>query len=135
MKKHHATLLAALLAASVPAFTYAGAGHDHGHNHGPGGHDHGPAPAPKLDDKGILAAATKAVSALIDQKIQIEGAPLAAEWKNIPEADKKIGKTGKGYRIVAFADTKAGKTLHLLVSDTGALYDANYTGVFKGLKD
>ena len=127
MKNHYAHLLATLLAASVPAFTYAGAGHDHG----AGGHNH--APAPKLGDQGVIDAATKAVSAMIDKKIQVEGAQLGEEWRNIPAEDKKIGKKGTGYRIIAFTDKKAAKTLHLLLSDSGQLYDANYTGVFKGL--
>ena len=133
MKKQHASLLAAVLALETPAFTYAGEGHDHGHSHGAGGHTH--APAPKLDDQGVIAAATKAVSSMVDKKVKVDGASLGAEWKGIPEADKKIGKTGNGYRVVVFTETKSSKTLHLLVSDAGQLYDANHTGVFKDLKD
>jgi len=126
-----ATLTAALLLATAPA-TYAGSGHDHGHSHGGSTHSHGEE-AKKIDDKGAIAAASNGVAAIIEQKHQVEGSALDAAWATTADADKKISKKGNGYYIVSFAG-KDSKTLYVLLSDAGEVYDANYSGAFEGLE-
>ena len=100
-----ATLTAALLLATAPA-AYAGSGHDHGHSHGGSTHSHGKT-AKKIDDKGAIAAASKGVAAIIEQKKLVDGAALDAAWATTAEADKKISKKGNGYYIVSFAGKDA----------------------------
>lgn len=124
--------LTAVLALSTAPLAYAGPGHEHGHSHGAGGHSHD-APA-KIDDKVAIATATKAVASLIEQKQPVDGAALDAEWATTAEADKRISKKGNGYYIVAFSGKDA-KTLYVLLSDAGEVYDANYSGKFEGLKE
>ncbi len=127
-----APLAAALLLATAPV-AYAGSGHDHGHSHGGSTHSHDKA-AKKIDDKGAIAAASKGVAAIIEQKKPVEGAALDAAWSTTADADKKISKKGNGYYIVSFAG-KDTKTLYVLLSDAGEVYDANYSGKFEGLKE
>lgn len=126
------TFSAVLLLTTAPA-AYAGSDHDHGHSHGGSTHSHGEA-AKKIDDKGAIAAASKNIAALIEQKKPVGGTALDATWATTTDADKKISKKGNGYYVVSFAG-KATKTLYVLLSDTGELYDANYSGKFEGLKE
>jgi len=72
---------------------------------------------------------------MIKQKQPVEGVPLDAAWGNTDAADRKISKKGSGYYIVSFDIKAAGKTLYVLLSDAGELYDANYSGKFKDLKE
>lgn len=89
----------------------------------------------KIDDKGTIAAASKAVDAIIKQKQPVEGAALDAAWSATADANKKISKKGNGYYVVSFDNKAAGKTLYVLLSHSGELYDANYSGKFEGLKE
>lgn len=104
---------------------FAGPGHSHDYD----------VPKAKVDDQGAIAAASSVIARLIKQQQPIEGAALDSAWETIPEADKKISKKGKGYYIVSFTNTAAAKTLYALLSDTGVVYDLNYSGKFSGLKD
>jgi len=114
--------LTAVLALSTASVTYAGSGHSHD------------APAKKIDDKGAIAAASKGVAAIIEQKKPVQGSALDATWATTADADKKISKKGNGYYIVSFAGKDA-KTLYVLLSDAGEVYDANHSGKFEGLKE
>ena len=127
-------LLAATLMLATAPLAYAGSGHDHGHTHGGSTHSHSEAAA-KLDEEGAISVATKALAAIIENKQPVEGTPLDAAWGNTAIADKKISKKGNGYYIVSFDIKGAGRTLYVLLSDTGEIFDANYSGKFKDLKD
>ena len=113
---------------SPVSFVYAGPCHDHslGHSYG--------TPA-KLDDKGIIIAASNGVKAIIKQKQLIEGKSLDEAWGNTPNSAKSISKKGNGYSVVKFDSKDAKKTLYVLLSDVGEIYDANFSGEFSGLKD
>ncbi len=121
-------LLAATLMLATAPLAYAGSGHDHGG----GTHSHVEA-AKKIDEKGAIAVAAQGVSAIIENKQPVEGKPLDAIWGS--NTDKRINKKGNGYYIVSFDVKAAGKTLYVLLSDAGEIYDANYSGKFEGLKD
>lgn len=114
---------------SIPLLSYAGPGHDHGHDHG---HSHG-APS-KLDDKGLIAAASVGVTAIIQQKIKVEEKLLDGSWATILETAKSVSKKGHGYAIVKF-NKDSEKALYILLSDIGEIYDANYSGEFVGLEN
>ena len=125
--KFNTLILASVLSLAVAPIAFAGSGHDHG----AGGH--GTLPN-MIDEKGAIAAATMAVSAIIEQSLDVEGAYLDAAWIATNDADKKIGGKGNGYYIVSFDNNATGKTLYLLLSDRGEVYDANYSGKFEGLE-
>lgn len=118
---------------------FAGPGHSHGHEHSHGHkHSHGPSKTPikqkALSSKELIKAATKNVKAMVSKKHPIDKAPLNASWTKIPEAQKSIFKKGTGYSIIKLEDKTAKKALFVLMSETGELYDANFTGAFKGLE-
>ncbi|SFM04627.1 DUF6488 family protein [Nitrosomonas communis] len=127
----------ALTIITIP-LAFAGSDHDHGHSHSHGDnthtHSHG-SQTKKLNDKGALAAASEGVAAIIEQKQPVEGELLDEAWGNTPEEGKKISKKGKGYYIVSFDNKVSNKALYVLMSDTGEIYDANYSGKFDGLKN
>lgn len=112
---------------------YAGSGHDHGHSHGHNhDHSHDHHKAAKLDDTGVINAASQAVSKLVQQKQLIEGSPLDKKWSAVLPENKYIFQKGKGYYIVKF--TVADKSLYILLRDNGDIYDANFSGQFVGLR-
>lgn len=124
----------ALIIITIP-LVYAGPDHDHnhGHSHGDGKHTH--SHAKKLDDQGALAAASKGVTAIINQNHPVEDTLLDSTWRDTSSVDQKISKKGNGYYIVSFNNKESGKILYVLISDTGEIYDANFSGKFDGLKD
>jgi len=52
----------------------------------------------------------------------------------LPLSDKRIHKKGDGYYIVGLTNIKEEKSLFILMSISGEVYDANFTGNFPGLK-
>lgn len=122
----------ALVIITIP-LVYAGPDHDHSHGHGDGKHTH--SHAKKLDDQGALAAASEGVTAIIKQNHPIEDTLLDSTWGNTANVDQKISKKGSGYYIVSFNNKESGKVLYVLISDTGEIYDANFSGRFDGLED
>lgn len=57
---------------------------------------------------------------------------LDSSWKNIPDAARKIFKKHHDYYIISL--TNRDKTLYILMSTSGDIYDANLSGEFEGLK-
>ncbi|TGN16937.1 DUF6488 family protein [Leptospira idonii] len=96
-------------------------------------HDH--SSHKKLSKSEILASASKGVSALIAKKEKVDGSRLDVSWEDKSVTSDAIEKEGEGYYIVKFTNAKLAKSLFLLISASGDIYDANFTGVFKNLKD
>lgn len=128
--KNILTITILFLALFAAPLAYAGPGHDHDH-----GHDHGQATQKKIDEAGAMAAATKGVSVIIEQKHLIEGAALDSAWGQIPDDAKTISKKGNGYYVVKLNNTETKKDLFVLLSDVGVVFDANFTGKFEGVKE
>ena len=59
---------------------------------------------------------------------------LNKSWNDISTDEKRIHRKGDGYYIVSAANKKDGKTLYILMSIGGEVYDANFNGEFPGLK-
>ena len=59
---------------------------------------------------------------------------LSESWTSIPTEDMSVHKKGYGYYVVAVPNTTESKTLYVLMTDTGRVYDANMTGEFEGIK-
>lgn len=59
---------------------------------------------------------------------------LDESWKAVPEEKVGISKSGPGYYVVALEHEEEGRTLYILMSETGSVYDANFTGEFKGIE-
>ena len=127
-----------VLVTLVPLVAVAGPGHDHGHSHDHAhGHNHGDAHSPKpaaLDDSGLRKAGNDALQKIVSTKHPIEKQILDESWLKIPEAAKSISKKGTGYAILKFENKSLKKSVYLLLSSAGEIFDANFSGEFKGLK-
>lgn len=93
---------------------------------------HGGGHAP-IKESQVIEYADKNIAIVVDQEIEIAGSKLDKSWLNIPASNKKIFKKGQGYYIVSLKDDKSNKTLYILLSKAGELYDANYNGKFEDL--
>lgn len=58
---------------------------------------------------------------------------LDASWKDIPDDGVAIKKSGPGYYVVAMKNENEKQVLYVLMSNTGSVYDANFSGEFKGI--
>ena len=59
---------------------------------------------------------------------------LAVSWAAIPKQNVSILKKGNDYYIVTVLNVQEKKTLYILMSIGGEVYDANFTGKFKGVE-
>ena len=59
---------------------------------------------------------------------------LDKSWNDISTGEKRIHRKGDGYYIVSATNKMKGKTLYILMSIGGEVFDANFSGDFKGLK-
>jgi hypothetical protein len=59
---------------------------------------------------------------------------LPVSWRDLPITNAKLFKNGDGYYIVTVANEAEKKTLFLLMTSNGDVYDANFTGEFKQLQ-
>ncbi|PJZ29494.1 DUF6488 family protein [Leptospira kmetyi] len=101
--------------------------------YGHGDHKHGA--ERKVDKKEAIQIASKGVANLVSKKEKIDGVELNSSWNNTDNVSKTIHKKGEGYFIVQLANRKLVKSLYILISDDGEIYDANFSGIFKNLKE
>ncbi|MEN8170357.1 MAG: DUF6488 family protein [Pseudomonadota bacterium] len=59
---------------------------------------------------------------------------LDSSWKGLSRDTSTIATKGKGYYIVSVENKAQGKTLYILMSASGDIYDANFTGEFPKVK-
>lgn len=60
---------------------------------------------------------------------------LAESWKSVAIGeDVKLHQRGRGYYIVAVVNSIEKKTLYVLMSNTGEVYDTNFSGEFNGVE-
>jgi hypothetical protein len=121
-------LFTATLLLATPAF--AGSGHDHSHSHG--GHGHAHEEVKTINESEAITVASKVLPQLVEQGHEIDGSPLDQSWSDVAQTGE-VHKKGNGYFIISFAGNDE-KTLYLLLSDSGEIYDANFSGEFDGLK-
>ena len=94
----------------------------HGDGHGP------------ITEKQALTIATTAVAQLVESDAGLGFGQLKTSWNALPKSATRIQSKGAGYYIVGVAHEKEGRTLFVLISAEGGIYDANFTGEFKGLE-
>jgi hypothetical protein len=94
----------------------------HGGGHGP------------ISETRAIDVATYTVNQFVHFDAGLGFGKLNKNWNNISTDDKRIHRKGDGYYIVSATNKQEGKTLYVLMSIGGEVYDANFTGEFKGLK-
>ncbi len=87
-----------------------------------------------ISEAQALTAGASAAAQLSREDKGLDIGKLPENWATIPKENISIHKTGEGYYIVAVKNTLEKKTLYVLISFQGEIYDANFSGVFKGLK-
>lgn len=60
---------------------------------------------------------------------------LEKSWKEVPPEAISIKKKGQGYYIVDVVNAAEKRTLSVLMSSAGEVYDANFTGKFPGVAE
>lgn len=101
--------------------------------HGQAALAHGGGHTPITDQQAILVAEDM-VDQFIARDPGLGFGKLSANWKNLPASARKIKTKKPGYYIVEVTNKKEGKTLYVLMTRAGEVYDANFSGVFKGLE-
>jgi Family of unknown function (DUF6488) len=92
-------------------------------------HQHDP-----ISDAKALTLATEVSTQLSSKDTGLEIGQLPTSWGSIPEKNASIYKKGKGYIIVSVLNNNEKKTLYVLMSQGGDVYDANFSGTFKGIE-
>jgi len=59
---------------------------------------------------------------------------LSKTWASVPANNVATSKKGNGYYILSVFNESEKKTLYILMSSSGEVYDANFTGVFEGIE-
>lgn len=112
------TRLALALAALLAAAPFAGA-HEGGHT-----------PIPENAAKEVAGM----VAGKLSEKDRGLGfGKLDASWKQLPATAISIRKKGQDYYIVDVTHAGEKRTLSILMSSAGEVYDANFTGTFPGI--
>ena len=92
-------------------------------------HAHGPI---NINQAKSLAVRVSSESSTRDVGLEI--GQLEKSWASLGVDNASMHKTGNGYYIVAVTNTKENKTLYVLMSNSGKIYDANFTGTFANIK-
>lgn len=94
----------------------------HGGGHGP------------IKETQAIAVASRTMDQFVYHDSGLGFGKLDKSWNDVSENDKRIHDKGDGYYIVSATNQQQGKTLYILMSVSGEVYDANFNGVFPGLK-
>jgi hypothetical protein len=118
MKNFAPLVLAGLLACTNQVMAHA----DHEHAY--------------ITETAAVAVGQKTVVSLTQKDAGLGFGKLPSSWAALSADKVKLKKNGTGYYIVAATNDAEGKTLYILMSsEDGEVYDANFTGEFKNLKE
>ena len=101
--------------------------------HGQTAFAHGTGHAP-VTDKQAITIATGGVEQLVARDVGLGFGQLDPSWNRLPEDAKRIESKEAAFYIVGVEHTGEARTLYFLMSRTGDIYDANFTGKFEGLQ-
>jgi len=119
MNKRVLTLLSALVLSLQSALLLAHGDHQH----------------PSMEPQEAEQAALRAADFFSQRDMGLGFGKLDASWTklDISAAKVTVHEKKKGYFIVGVTNTGQGKTLFVLLSDSGDVYDANFSGDFPKL--
>ena len=106
----------------VTALAFSGQAFSHG-----GGHD-------RISEIEVVGIAKYVAMKLTEEERGMGFGKLDESWKELPEDKVGISKSGPGYYVVALEHEDEERTLYILMSETGSVYDANFSGKFKGIE-
>jgi len=94
-----------------------------------GDHDHGP-----ITEAEAISLALKVSVDLSSRDAGLGFGKLPESWAAVAAENVSIYKRDKGYYIVSVVNNSEKKTLYVLMSASGDVYDANFTAKFKGIE-
>jgi len=94
----------------------------------PGGHGGLP-----ITEGAALGIGASVAAYLVETDAGLGFGKLEPTWKGLPDDAVRIHQKGEGYYIVSIHNAGEGRTLYVLMSATGDVYDANFTGKFEGV--
>jgi len=87
-----------------------------------------------ISEASALQLAKDTTFQLADKDVGLGFGKLPENWKTTSATAMKIHKKGSGYFITSVANATEAKTLYVLISSDGKVYDVNFTGEFDGLE-
>lgn len=93
------------------------------------GGSHGPISAEKAQ-----VVATKVANQFTSMDPGLGFGKLPLNWLDLPAEQSSLHISGKGYYIIKLDNDDEKKSLYVLMSISGEVYDANFSGEFKDLK-
>ena len=91
---------------------------------------HGP-----ITEKRAIEIGAEVVSDLSERDAGLGFGKLDASWSRVPRDAMKIHEKRKDYIVVSIRNKSEAKTLYVLMSPAGEVFDANFTGEFQGLEN
>ena len=97
-----------------------------------GDHEHQP---PRVISESVaLIIAQRAATSMSKKDAGLGFGQLNESWSEVPSNDLSMHKQGKGYYVVSVLNRKEEKTVYVLMSNYGEVYDANLIGQFDGIE-
>lgn len=93
--------------------------------------DHGHGPIVESDAQSL---ALDVATTLSSRDVGLGFGQLPATWVSVSASNVAIANKGPGYYIVSVLNENENKTLFILMSDRGEVFDVNFTGEFEGVK-
>jgi len=86
-----------------------------------------------ISESVAVIIAQRAASRMSKTDVGLGFGQLSESWSAIPDDGLSIYKKGSGYYVVSVRNDTEKKTLFVLMSNVGEVYDANHSGEFKGI--
>lgn len=97
-----------------------------------GDHEYQP---PRLVSEAVaIIIAQRATTRMSQKDTGLGFGQLEQSWSAIPKEDTIMYKKGSGYYVISVLNKHEERTLYVLMSDGGEVYDANLTGEFEGIE-
>lgn len=117
-------ILISLLLSSILFLTH------HASAHG----DHDYQPPRVISENAAVIVAQRAAISMSRKDAGLGFGKLSESWSSLPKTDLTIYKKGIGYYVASVLNRNLDQTLFVLMSDSGEVYDANFTGEFSGIE-
>jgi hypothetical protein len=111
-----------LFALLISCVLFSASAFGHGGSHGP------------ISPEKAQVVATKVANQFTSMDPGLGFGKLPLNWLDLPTAQSSLHTSGKGYYIIKLDNNDEKKSLYVLMSIAGEVYDANFSGEFKGLK-
>ena len=87
-----------------------------------------------ISDTDALSVASNVVKSLTSRDAGLGFGKLSQSWASLPAKNTVINRRGSGYYIVSVINENEQKTLYILMSSSGEVFDVNFFGVFEGIE-